>query len=374
MIITTKSSSDMNTRVDCKSSILTDTLTDIFKVEKLNLARIKFISLFIIALSKVQTVGFEKLAVAFEGKAKTSSSHRRIQRFMAKYVLDTNIVARLIFSLLPHEPPYRLALDRTNWKLGTKNINILVISVVYQGVSFPVIFSMMNKFGNSSTKERIDLMERYIKLFGFSNIDCLLADREFVGEQWTAYLNENNIRYYIRIKENFKVFNPRNGKTVKAYWLFSRLKLNQFMHYDRIVRVNNQLCYISGSKVLNKKGIPEFQIIISFNKPEPADELYKQRWQIETAFRALKSSGFNIEDTHLTEPDRIEKLFSLVLIAFTWSYIIGIELDKINPIKIKKHGRRAYSFFKYGLNALAKALYDNDIKAFGDYIKFLSCT
>lgn len=119
----------MNTRVDCKSSILTDTLIRIFKAEKLNLARIKFISLFIVALSKVQTVGFEKLAVAFEGQTKTASSLRRIQRFMVGYMLDTNIVARLIFSLLPNDPPYRLALDRTNWKFGLKNINILVLSV-----------------------------------------------------------------------------------------------------------------------------------------------------------------------------------------------------------------------------------------------------
>lgn len=364
----------MNTRAESKNSVLTDTLKNIFKSSSMNLARIKFISLFIIALSKVQTVGFEKLATAFEGKAATVSSLRRIQRFIANYALDTDLVARLIFSLLPDKPPYRLALDRTNWKFGSKNINILVLSVIYKGVSFPLIFSMMDKFGNSSTQERIALMERYIKLFGTLSIDCLLADREFIGEHWTGFLNGKRIRYHIRIKENFKVFIPRNARTVKASWLFNGLKLNQFLHYRRIVKINNQLCYISGSKVLNKKGIPEYQIIISFNKPEKADELYKQRWQIETAFRALKSSGFNIEDTHLTELDRIEKLFALVLIAFTWAYKIGIALDKLIPIKIKKHGRRAYSFFKYGLNALAKVLNNNDLIELNNYTKFLSCT
>jgi hypothetical protein len=373
MIITKKSSIDMNTKVKSKNSILTDTLVDIFE-KKVNLARIKFISLFILALSKVQTVGFEKLAIAFEDKSKTESSLRRIQRFIAKYTLDIDLIAKLIFSLLPEKPPYRLALDRTNWKFGSKNINILVLSVVYQGVSFPLIFSMMDKFGNSSTQERIDLIERYIKLFGTSSIDCLLADREFIGEQWIGFLNNNKIRYYIRIKENFKVYIPRNGHIVKASWLFNSLKLNQFLYYRRIVKVNNQLCYISGSKVLNKKGAVEFQIIISFNKPEKADKLYKQRWQIETAFKALKTSGFNIEDTHLTKLDRVEKLFALVLIAFTWAYKIGIELNRLRPIKIKKHGRRAYSFFKYGLNILAKVLNNNDLAKFNYYVNFLSCT
>ena len=144
----------MNTRYESKISILNDTLVKIFGSE-LNLARIKFISLFIIALSKVQTVTFEKVAVAFENEASTFSSLRRIQRFMANYILDTNIITRLIFALLPHKPPFRLALDRTNWKFGDKNINILVLGVVYQGVAFPVLFTMMNKRGNSSTAEPV---------------------------------------------------------------------------------------------------------------------------------------------------------------------------------------------------------------------------
>lgn len=58
------------------------------------------------------------------------------------------------------------------------------------------------------------------------------------------------------------------------------------------------------------------QIVISFNKPDRALELYKERWQIKTAFRALKTSGLHIEDTHLTEIERIEKLFALVIVAY----------------------------------------------------------
>jgi len=33
-------------------------------------------------------------------------------------------------------------------------------------------------------------------------------------------------------------------------------------------------------------------------------------------FKALKSSGFNLEDTHLKDSERIEKWVSLVFIAF----------------------------------------------------------
>jgi hypothetical protein len=81
-------------------------------VGKMNLARIKFLSLFLCALFKVQTVGLYKLAADFETDAKSDSSLRRIQRFIASYTLDTDLIARLIFKLLPHNPPYRLAMDR----------------------------------------------------------------------------------------------------------------------------------------------------------------------------------------------------------------------------------------------------------------------
>ncbi|MDM1093386.1 transposase [Myroides odoratimimus] len=76
----------------------------------------------------------------------------------------------------------------------------------------------------------------------------------------------------------------------------------------------------------------DYCIVIGFNKPEKALDTYKIRWQIETLFKAFKSSGFNIEDTHLKKIDRIEKLLMLVMIAFVWCYKIGDYIDTIKPI------------------------------------------
>lgn len=362
----------MTSRVESKSS---EFVSIFHKQSGWNLARVKFFVLMISALCKVQTVGFEKLASAFDCKAGTGSSVRRIQRFIADYVLDTDLIARLIFKLLPHKPPFRLAMDRTNWKFGSQNINVLVIAVIYQGVAFPLLFKLLPKFGNSNTCERIELIERFICLFGFESLDCLTADREFVGERWIKYLNENHIRYHIRIRENFWVMQPHNGKRVKASWLFSDLPMNACRVNHRIVYLNNQLCYLSASKAKDKEGKPELQIIISFNMPDSAMELYKERWQIETAFRALKTSGFNIENTHLREIERIEKLFALVIVAFTWAYLVGDYLHKyIRPIPIKKHGNKAKSLFKYGLTYIASVLLNSLFQDDIDIFKFLSCT
>ena len=110
----------------CKSNQLISVLQEVLK-RKMNLARIKFFGLFICALCKMQNVCFEKLATAFETDSKSGSSLRRIQWFMANYALNTDLIARLIFKMLPHKPPYQLSMDRTNWKFGETNINVLTL-------------------------------------------------------------------------------------------------------------------------------------------------------------------------------------------------------------------------------------------------------
>lgn len=363
-----------NTGLECKDTELISVLQGHFKGEY-NLARVKLICLFITALCKIKTINYDRLASGFETIAHKNSSYRRIQRFMKEFDFPMRIVSVLIFNLLPSKCNLVLVLDRTNWKFGTKNINILMLGVSYKNVAFPLMFKMLDKQGNSDTQERIDLIKTYIEWFGRESIDCLLADREFVGDKWIVFLNQNNIRYYIRIRNNFKIFSYQKQEKIKAFWLFNNLKMNEFYHYPKIMKLHGQRCYLSGSKTINRKGKMEFLIIVSFNKPEQAMVYYKQRWQIETMFRGLKSSGFNIEDTHVTDLVRLEKLFSLTMIAFVWCYKIGDYLDEnIQKIIIKKHGRRAVSVFKYGLDYLSKFLLTGFKSLENNLFYFLSCT
>jgi len=363
-----------NTSLECKDTQLISVIQGHFKGEY-NLARVKLICLFIIALCKIKTINYDRLASGFDTKANKNSSYRRIQRFMKEFELPIKIVSSLIFNLLPCKSNLILVLDRTNWKFGSKNINILMLGVSYKNVAFPLMFKMLDKRGNSDTEERIDLIKLYIELFGKESIDCILADREFVGEKWLDFLNQNNIRYYIRIRNNFKIYSYQKQEEIKAFWLFNNLKVGEFYHYPKIVELHRQRCYLSGSKTINRNGKMEFLIIVSFNKPEQAMIYYKERWQIETLFRGLKSSGFNIEDTHVTDLERLEKLFSLTMIAFLWCYKIGDYLDEnIQKIKIKKHGRRAVSIFKYGLDCLSKFLLTGVNSLDNNLFYFLSCT
>ena len=87
----------------------------------------------------------------------------------------------------------------------------------------------------------------------------------------------------------------------------------------------------------------------------------------------MKSSGFNIEDTHMRDMERIERLVAMVSMALVWAYLVGEHKDiNIKPIKILIHGRKAKSLVKYGLEEISTILMRPAYTPKFDVFKFLS--
>ncbi len=330
-------------------------LTKIFNsVLGWNKARAALLSCFIVALLKVRTVCLTKIAVAMPGKAKTSSKYKRLQRFFSGFNFSMEGIAKLIVRFFPiRADKWDMSMDRTNWKLGKLNINPLVLGIVHMGCAFPILLITISKRGNSNMDERIDLIERFIKIFGADKIKCLFGDREFIGGKWFAFLLKKHIHFIMRIKENFIITNAR-GIPIAAKNLFKDLKVGEY----RVLRgkriVNGQSVYVV---VMLLPGI-EYLILVTDKEPETALENYKKRWGIETLFQCLKGRGFNFEDTHMTFPERIDKLIALLAIAFSWCHATGEWCASQKPIKIKKHGRKAVSLFRPGLDYIGNILHN----------------
>ena len=99
--------------------------------------------------------------------------------------------------------PWRLALDRTQWKLGRRDVNILMLALVTWRARVPLMWSAPdNNGGTSDRRERI-AMQRYLAIFGAASIRPLLADREFVSLEWMSFLHENNIPFAIRMRRSW---------------------------------------------------------------------------------------------------------------------------------------------------------------------------
>jgi hypothetical protein len=71
-------------------------------------------------------------------------------------------------------------------------------------------------------------------------------------------------------------------------------------------------------------------------------------------FGNLKTKGFNLEDTHLTNADKLSTLLAVLGLAIALSVKTGVAAARWRPIPIKTHGRRAWSLFALGLSVLRK--------------------
>ncbi|MEN0051257.1 MAG: IS4 family transposase [Bacteroidota bacterium] len=330
------------------------------KVEKLglgkpiNLARKKFISLFLVAMLQSRSVDYSEIAANMNTTSLDESNLRRIQDFMANYKLNYVQIAMLLILLLPQKGEIQLAIDRTNWERGDMDINILTISAYCRGVGVPLWFELLEdkKGGNSNTTERLHVLRQVLKIIRGRKV-ALYADREFIGRKWISYLLRKGITFFIRIKCNTLL--DYEGKEKSALkWLGKRKK-----RWMDNVQVWGYFLSV-GMKVLNSQAKlkkHKYMFVLTNAQAKGACNIYKNRWSIEVFFQSIKGRGFNIEQTHLDDPVRLRKLFALVSIAFTLCLNAGIWWnDHVKRIPVKNHGYKKNSFFRHGLNKIREAI------------------
>jgi hypothetical protein len=338
-----------------------------------NKARINFLAKFLIALIQVCSVNLTEIAAVFAGRAKQASHYKRIQRFLRFFEINYGVIASLIVSLIGVPRPWVLTLDRTNWQLGKTPLNILVLGIVYKGVAIPVLWTMLEKKGNSKTEQRIAMVAEFVRLFGAESILYLCADREFIGKLWFQWLLQNDIAFRIRIRENTQIPN-RQGELVPAWRLFRSQAIAEPLIIEKRRRIWGLELWLSGMRLSSG----EYLIVVGSSYGASAIEDYAKRWEIETLFGCLKSRGFQLEETHVIEPERLKKLLALLALAFCWAHIVGEWLSQQQALQTKKHGRLAKSIFRYGLNHLRRILCNLSDRfqqiAFQRVTQLLSCT
>lgn len=338
-----------------------------------NKARINFLAKFLIALIQVRSVNLSEIASVFPGQAKEESHYKRIQRFLHFFQISYALMTVLIVSLMGVPSPWVLTLDRSNWQLGKTPLNLLVLGICYKGVAIPLLWTILEKRGNSNTAERKAIVEEFISLFGASSILYLTADREFIGNAWFKWLMKNKIDFRIRIRENTLVANGR-GQLVSAKRLFGCQPINQPFVLEKARKVLGLKLYVSGMRLASGENL----IVIAPQYWATAIEDYAKRWEIETLFGCLKSRGFRLEETRVIEPERLKKLIALLALAFCWAHIVGEWLSRQKPLRTKKHGRKAKSIFRHGLDHLRRILCNLSDRfqqvAFRQVIQLLSCT
>jgi hypothetical protein len=137
---------------------------------------------------QAKTVKIKELAIYVGSNGGLRGKISKIERLFLNQAIDFICFGKIILKLLKTRSKLRLAIDRTNWQFGEKNLNFFVAVVIYGNISIPITWLLLDKKGNSSTDERKKLIEKILKILPKERIEIILADREFIGEEWLKYL------------------------------------------------------------------------------------------------------------------------------------------------------------------------------------------
>jgi len=335
--------------------------------------RLEMLAKLILGILKLGTISYSKLSKVINPNVQRQSNFKRIQRFVKSFSFNRKNYIQLVWSLFVCKENWvALSIDRTNWQFGKSKINILMIGISYKGTAIPLIWKLLDKKGNSNTRERIELVNELLEQLCTeqkAQIKCLLADREFIGKEWISYLKEQPFTFIIRIKANTLVrkmgqHRERFAKTLFEQSHFKVLRKQRIMWGHRL--------FIAGQQLSDK----EWLILISDQSLAAGRQFYGERWGIEVLFGACKTRGFNFEDTHVVKQERLFNLMFLIALAFIWAIKTGEWLlengYKIPIKKLKNRTAKLYSIFRVGFDHLQELLLNFII--IKNEIRLLSCT
>ncbi len=311
-----------------------------------------FLLLLLRGLLLCETVCLARLA-SYLGYKKQASACQRIRRFLKNITFCQEKLALAFVHItgLDQHKKWILVLDRTYWMFGKTHLNFLYMSVSCGPVCIPLFFKLLgpNKKGNSSFEERQNLMDLFIKCFGVERICYLLGDREFIGEEWLNHLKKHKIPFAQRLREkNQKVANSQ-GVLTKCEELFRGLKVGEERNLG-LRKISSKKGTDLKLHVTGTRSIKGDLVIIVYHDLTDPLHAYRNRWCIEICFRTLKSNGFHIEDSHVTQPHRIVCLLNIVSLAYVFSIKLGEMLNTIKPIPIKNHGYLSKGLVRYALD------------------------
>jgi Transposase DDE domain len=233
----------------------------------------------------------------------------------------------------------------------------LMVSVVYHGRALPlcwvVVRGAKGHFPESTHRELLAHLKQIMPV-GASVI--LLGDGEFDGTDLQADLREYRWDYVCRTAStilvsscgvHFRVgdLGPPQGENVAVTpaWMTAR-----------------EYGPVSILAIWEQQYKEPIYLVTTMPDLEEALLMYKKRPHIETFFSDLKSRGFHIDKSHLSDPKRLGRLLIACCLAYLWLVYLGVCGVRQDWMKrLHRQDRCDLSLFRLGLRLLARALKDH---------------
>jgi hypothetical protein len=241
--------------------------------------------------------------------------------------------APLLRWVLSSWPSDRLALALDATSLGDRFVT-LAISVLYRGCAVPVAWKILPAAVKHSWRaEWLGLLQEFGREVPASRIVIVLSDRGLYAKWLYRAIQRQGWHPFMRIN---------TGGTFRPEGARQRLALAALVPQVGSAWQGAGEAFKDAAKRLRctllarwDAGYADPWLVVT-DLPAAAAEVcwYGLRAWIEQGFKRLKSGGWNWQNTHMTDPERAERLWLALATATWWSLLVG-GVAEVNELPVE---------------------------------------
>ena len=234
----------------------------------------------------------------------------------------------------------------------------ICLGVIYRGRAVPLIWRVIeHPSAQVSFAQLAPLLsdaQGMLEAQGIGDI-LLLADRGFADTTLMSWLKYVGWNYRIRIKANLKLYAPQGKVLCKVGEVALRGGETKFYQGVHLTEAQFGPVHVALAKPYDLDDA--WQVVSSEPTSITTFEEYGWRFQIEEFFLDNKSGAFGLEDSHLRDAGKLERLIVVLALAMLLLVSEGGDLVKQGLRRtVDPHWQRGLSYLKIGWRALHYAL------------------
>lgn len=316
--------------------------------------QVRNLALWVWGLLRARHCALGRVADELPIEGTKASRIRRLKRWLmnSRIEVDT-IYGPLVQRTLQrwHRPELTLVLDRTEWGV----FNVLLVGVAVLGRVIPLTWTLLPHFGSSDVQEQQALLERVRPWLPTAPQKAILGDGEFKSVALMRYAQQWGWDFGLGQSADTRFQGPDG-----TWQRLGALQVPQDRPvYLRGIRLTWEHAFGPVNLIAYWDRTKQEKRFVATSRPATAATFAwgRQRSWIEGLFRDDKSGGFHLEDTHLTDADRLNRLLLVMAIGYLWCFHIGRWLFKTGQRKLVDAARRrTLTYFRLGLDWIRRAI------------------
>jgi hypothetical protein len=265
------------------------------------------------------------------------------------------VATRVLRSLSRSKQPLVLVMDRT--MIGDQD-NLLMVSVACAGRCVPLGWVRVPHEGTSNLAQQQEVLTWVSGCLPTGVETWVVADREFHSialVHWIA----THLKWHVVARIQASTYVEVGGEVRQAKEMAER---GRWVLYPEAIITKAAKARAWPKTLLTyweQEQEEPWLLISDVEDEDTMERYYRQRFWTEEMFSDMKSRGLDLERTRITEPGRIERLLTALVLAYVWILQIGtmvVSQDRHRRVH-NRGAERSLSLCQTGLRWLTEMLF-----------------